>query len=182
MHILALSGSLRAESSCARLLRAAAKLAPHDHFTFYDQQLANLPAFSPNLDAEGAIAPEPVADLRALFADAEAVFIACPEYAHGVPGACKNALDWLVSSGELTDKPLALLAASPSGAQHCHAALVPTLRVMGARLVFDAALVLPRQALGEDGRILDPLVEAAARQALSALQSATVSRAQEFNP
>jgi NAD(P)H-dependent FMN reductase len=32
------------------------------------------------------------------------VVISTPEYAHGVPGALKNALDWLVSDGELVGR------------------------------------------------------------------------------
>ena len=123
MKILALSGSLRAASSNSGLLRAAAALAPKDMvFTFYDQQLAGLPYFSPDLDGEGATPPEKVAELRALLAGCEGLLISCPEYAHGVPGAFKNALDWLVSSGELGGKPTALLMASPSGAQRAQAA------------------------------------------------------------
>jgi NAD(P)H-dependent FMN reductase len=76
MRILALSGSLRAESSNVRLLRAAARFGPDGaRFTFYDQQIAALPHFSPDLDAEGAVAPPPVAELRHLLAAADGVLI-----------------------------------------------------------------------------------------------------------
>src|SRR5262249_44870385 len=61
--------------------------------------------------------------------------------AHGVPGGFKDALDWIVSSGELADKPVALLMASASGAEYARAALLPTLEVMGANIVFERSLV-----------------------------------------
>jgi chromate reductase, NAD(P)H dehydrogenase (quinone) len=141
MHILALSGSLRAGSSNARLLRAAARLAPQGaRFTFYDQQIASMPHFSPDLDGEDAVTPPEVAEFRHLLGAADGVLICCPEYAHGVPGAFKDALDWIVSSGELTDKPIALVMASTSGAEYARAALVPTLRVMGAKIIFERSL------------------------------------------
>src|SRR5689334_18737809 len=116
MKILALSGSLRAASSNSALLRAAAALAPPGmDFTFYDHQIGALPYFSPDLDSEGMTPPPAVAEFRALLAGADGVLISCPEYAHGVPGAFKNALDWIVSSGSLSGKPTAVLMASPSG-------------------------------------------------------------------
>src|SRR5215510_1063207 len=113
MQILAISGSLRADSSNAALLRAAAACAPDGmEFRFYDRQLGGLPHFNPDLDGEGAVAPPAVAELRALLGAADGVLICTPEYAHGIPGALKNALDWIVSSGELERKPVALIVAS----------------------------------------------------------------------
>ncbi len=183
MKILALSGSLRAASSNSGLLRAAAALAPRDMvFTFYDQQLAGLPYFSPDLDGEGATPPDKVAELRALLAGCDGVLISCPEYAHGVPGAFKNALDWIVSSGELGGKPTALLMASPSGAQRAQAALVPTLKVMEADLVFEASLRFARTHLGPDGQLLDAELVAVVKQALAALAAAITVRAREQEP
>jgi NAD(P)H-dependent FMN reductase len=140
VRILALSGSLRADSSNARLLRTAAALAPEGmRITFYEGVRA-LPHFDPDLDVEGATPPAAVADWRAALAAADGVVISSPEYAHGVPGSLKNALDWIVSSGELTDKPLALLTAAPGGGGFAHAALAETLGIMGARLLPEASL------------------------------------------
>lgn len=170
MHVLALSGSLRAGSSNARLLRAAARLAPQGaRFTFYDQQMAAIPHFSPDLDGEGAVAPPEVAELRHLLGAVDGVLICCPEYAHGIPGAFKDALDWIVSSGELTDKPVALLMASASGAEYARAALVPTLKVMGAKLVFERSLVFSPRYLDEAGDISDPEASQIVREAVASL-------------
>lgn len=171
MHVVGLSGSLRSGSSNARLLRAAAKMAADwARFTFYDRQIGELPHFSPDLDAEGSVAPLAVAELRGLLASADAVLVCCPEYAHGVPGSFKNALDWIVSSGELTDKPVALIMASASGAAQALAALVPTLRVIGANLVFDCSLVLASTYFAEDGTISEERTAEAVREALGALR------------
>ena len=173
MHILAISGSLKSTSTNSALLRAAAAIAPTGMtFSFFDQQIGELPHFRPDLDEEGATAPPAVAEFRSLLARADGVLISCPEYAHGVPGSFKNALDWIVSSGELSAKPVALLMASPSGAKAAQAALTPTLLVLEPRLVFEASLVLARRHLGEDGRLCDPDLEAEVRRALAALESA----------
>jgi chromate reductase len=173
VRILAISGSLKTTSTNSALLRAAAAIAPTGmDFTFFDQQIGELPHFRPDLDEEGMTPAPPVAKLRSLLANADAVLISCPEYAHGVPGSFKNALDWIVSSGELSSKPVALLMASPSGAQQAWAALAPTLRVMEADLVFEASLVFARRHLSDDGRLADSGLEEEVRGALDALANA----------
>jgi NAD(P)H-dependent FMN reductase len=169
MRILAISGSLKPASTNSSLLRAAARLAPEAEFTFFDRQIGELPHFRADLDEEGAAAPPGVAAFRALLAQADAVLISCPEYAHGVPGSFKNALDWIVSSGEFTDKPVALLMAGPGGATQAWAALTPTLRVMGCKLVFEASLVVARRHFTDDGVLDDAGIEAELRRALDAL-------------
>ena len=177
MRILAISGSIKQASTNAALLRAAARLAPEGtSFDYFDREIGELPHFSPDLDEEGTVAPPSVADWRARLKRADALLISCPEYAHGVPGSFKNALDWIVSSGEIGGKPTALLMASPGGAKQAWAALAPTLRVMEANLVYEASLVFARQHLAEDGRISDPGIEAEVRGALGALRAALVAR------
>ena len=110
--ILAISGSVKRRSSNSALVHAA---AAHDNpgiEVHIFEHLADLPHFNPDLDGDSP--PAPVVGLRALARDADAMLIASPEYAHEMPGSLKNALDWLVSSGELYGKPAALLCASPS--------------------------------------------------------------------
>jgi len=147
--ILAISGSLRARSSNTELLRAAATLAPDGVTVALWDGLADLPHFNPDLDVDGAIAPPSVAAFRAAVGAADAVFISSPEYAHGVPGSLKNALDWLVSGSEIPYKPVGLLNAS-SRATHAQAALAETLRTMSTIVVPDASITVPL-----DGRRLD---------------------------
>ncbi len=98
IRLLAISGSLRAVSSNTSLLKAAQLLAPETmRIELYDG-LASLPHFNPDLDIEPL--PPPVAELRAKIGVADGLLISSPEYARGVPGSLKNALDWLVSGAE----------------------------------------------------------------------------------
>jgi NAD(P)H-dependent FMN reductase len=130
MKIVAICGSLRAQSSNLALLRAAQRLAPEGiDLTIYEG-LEKLPHFNPDDDEEGAMPPHAVAELRSLLAAADGILISSPEYAHGVPGSLKNALDWLVSDGALVDKPIALISASPVGGQYAQGSLIETLTTM----------------------------------------------------
>jgi NAD(P)H-dependent FMN reductase len=164
MKLLSLSGSLRASSSSAAIVRAVARLVPVDGF-----DIATLPHFSPDLDAEPL--PAPVAALRAAVGAHDALVIATPEYAHGMPGALKNALDWLVSATEPIDKQVLLIAASPSGAAHAHAQFVEVLRTMSMRVVDGGAHVFSRAKLGAAGEVGDATVLAAIRAAVDRLRA-----------
>jgi chromate reductase len=166
VKILTISGSLRDRSSNTELLRAAQLVAdPSWTFDHYDG-LASLPHFNPDLDYEGSMPPEPVRDMRARIAAADALLISSPEYAHGVPGSLKNALDWMVSDAAMIGKPIALLNAS-ARATFAHPQLAETLRTMSTALVEGASLVVPL-----DGRRLD-----AAGIAADAALSTTIRRA-----
>ena len=94
MHILAISGSLRAGASNTAVLQAAVLLSPPGvTITLYDG-LGALPHFNPDLDSpDGRALPAIVADLRSQVGHADALLISCPEYAHGIPGSFKNLLD-----------------------------------------------------------------------------------------
>lgn len=154
LSILAISGSLRAVSSNGALLDAAAALAPPDSVVTRFGDLAGIPAFNPDLDVEGAEPPPPVAAWRAAVAAADALVICSPEYAHGVPGALKNALDWLVSGPEIPGKPVAIVNAT-ARAHIAHAALIETLRTMSAEVVGAASIALP---LGPSQRDRDAIL------------------------
>jgi NAD(P)H-dependent FMN reductase len=104
--------------------------------------LATLPHFNPDEDGEGMVLPSTVAELRRAVDEADGLVISSPEYAHGVPGSLKNALDWLVSGREIIHQPIALLNPSPR-AIHAHAALAETLRTMSTMLVDGASIALP---------------------------------------
>ena len=140
MRILAISGSLRAASSNTTLLRSASALAPKGVEIILYDGLAGLPHFNPDL--EETLQPA-VTDFRTRLQAAHGVLISSPEYAHGVPGALKNALDWVVGSGEFVDKPVALLNAAPRST-HAQASLRETLTVMTARIVAEASVAIPR--------------------------------------
>jgi chromate reductase len=139
MHLLALCGSLRAASINAAMLRAFARLAPAGIELRLFPTLGALPLFSPDLEADR---PPAVRALHAAVAAADGLVIASPEYAHGVSGTMKNALDWLVSFEPFIHKPTAVVNASPR-AHHADDALRETLRTMSAGLVGEASFELP---------------------------------------
>lgn len=170
MHVFGLPGSLRASSTNAALVRAAAALAPAGVTVHVYDGLEHLPLFSPDLDT--ATPPAPVADLRARVGAADAVLICTPEYAYGMPGSLKNALDWLVSSASLYHKPVAALSASPSpgGGERALAWLRQTLTALDAVVPEAATFPIPfvKQKLAGD-RVADPETAQQLRAALDAL-------------
>ncbi len=139
IRIFAISGSLRSQSSNTTILKATAMLAPNDVSISLYEGLGMLPHFNPEL--EGTEGPA-VLDFRRRIRESAGVLISSPEYAHGVPGSLKNALDWIVGSGELVDKPVALINASPTSS-FAHASLIETITVMSARVVKNACVTLP---------------------------------------
>ncbi len=154
MKVLAISGSLRATSSNTALLRAARRIAPAGVELELHDGLASLPHFSPDLDVDPL--PGPVRELRARIASVDALMISSPEYAHGVPGSLKNALDWLVSSLEVIGKPVLLVSASPGGALHAHAQLREILCTMNLAVVDGGAHVMVRARLNAGGEVVAP--------------------------
>lgn len=173
-RILALSGSLRRASSNTALLRACAALAPAGVDISVYAGLGDLPLFNPDLEGrEPASVKELCTQLRAV----EGVLIASPEYAHGVTGAMKNALDWLVSTEIFVDKPVALLNASPR-ATIAQAALTETVRVMSAHIVAEASITLPLlgKNLDQAGIVAHPEIASALRGAIKAFVDAIRAR------
>lgn len=138
MRILGLVGSLRAQSIHREILLAAARVASSGMTIEVDDRIRALPLFNP--DEEMAAIPA-VDAFRAGLREADGVIIACPEYAHGVPGAFKNALDWVVASGEFIDKPFMQVSANARG-DHARAAVAETLITMNAHWVPEAAVQL----------------------------------------
>jgi chromate reductase len=172
MQILAISGSLRAASTNTILLEAAASLAPEEVTLRIYDGLGDLPHFNPDLDKEPPHAA--VAEFRFQLRKSAGIIISTPEYAHGVPGVLKNALDWLVASGELYEKPVALFSASPR-ANYAQASLIETLNVMTARVVLEACIALPLlgKSLDKHGIVSEPDLSGTIRSALRAFALAT---------
>jgi chromate reductase, NAD(P)H dehydrogenase (quinone) len=137
IRILALCGSLRRESLNRRALVAASALAPADCEIALSSRLAELPLFSPDLDQPGLPLPPAVSAFFSEVDSADGLMIACPEYAHGVPGAFKNALDWLVGSVSFPGKPVALLNIAPR-AHHAQSQLREILITMSAAIIDEA--------------------------------------------
>ena len=180
MKVLAISGSLRAASINSALLRAAARLAPPGMLVMPFSGIGDLPLFNPDFEPH---VPPSVAALYAEVAAADALLIASPEYAHGITGTIKNALDWLVSVESFVCKPVAVLNAAPR-AQHADAALRETLKTMSAVIVEAASISIPLLGsnLTESGMVESPSVSSAIRGALVALHRAVVLRQSEQRP
>lgn len=150
--ILAISGSLRENSSNISILKIVSKiLADQADIEIYDG-LGTLPFFSPEIDTEN---PPPIIKLfREKLNTSDGVIICTPEYAFGVPGVLKNALDWTVSSAEFTKKPTALITASSVG-EKGHQALQYTLQAIDANVQKETLLLIPfiRTKINSNGEI-----------------------------
>jgi len=113
LKVLTICGSLRRKSFNHALLRALPPLAPpgmtlteappYDGFPFYNQDVQ---------DADGF--PAPVQALAGAIRAADGVIIVTPEYNWTIPGALKNALDWVsrMQDQPFKDKPVAIQSAS----------------------------------------------------------------------
>jgi len=173
VRILAISGSLRTASLNSALLRAVAGLAPIDVRVELFTELGNLPLFNPDIEITDL---PPVVHFHAHLLEADGVIIASPEYAHGVTGVMKNALDWMVGSEAFVNKPVALLNASPR-ATIAQASLKETLTVMSAQVVEAASITLPiiGSNLDELGIAAHPSISTSIREALRAFHTEIVN-------
>ena len=163
--ILAVPGSLRATSSNVKIVKEVQQWAPpHVDFIIYED-LASLPAFDDS-DEE----TEAVIAWRRRLAQADGVFVCSPEYAFGIPGALKNAIDWTVRSGEFVNKPLALVTAASKG-DKAHAAWLEIFSVLTAKIPDGGAVLIPfiKAKLNENGDIADAATRDAIRSVLNAL-------------
>jgi NAD(P)H-dependent FMN reductase len=171
VNLLAICGSLRAVSSNKSLLRAAMRLAPPGvTITFYEH-LDHLPHYNPDLESKP---PPVVSAFRKSVRDADGVIIASPEYAYGVPGVMKNALDWLVGGGdEFVGKHVALLNASPRSTR-AQDSLKATITIMAARVVEEASIAvwLLGKNMSEDDIVADPKIAGELTAAMKALVAA----------
>ncbi|NIY74500.1 NAD(P)H-dependent oxidoreductase [Thalassospira sp. HF15] len=176
VKIIALCGSLRAASINKTLLQAACKVAPKHgaELSLFDG-LGRLPIFNPDNEDTPNNA---VSDFRNALQGADAILIASPEYAHGVTGAIKNALDWVVASGEFMQKPVAALNAS-GRATIAQAALIETIRTMDARIIDRACATIPLNGknFGVDDILHDPESRTKLDDALGFLVAATTKDA-----
>ena len=155
INILAIAGSLRANSSSNLVLRTITSYSTEDSRVEVYDGIGELPHFN---DPEEI--PAPVIEFRNRIKEADAVLICTPEYAFGIPGSLKNALDWTVGSGEFVDKPVGLVTASSQG-ERGHAALLLVLTAISARVIDEASFIISsvRAKLDPEGNIRDKDLE-----------------------
>lgn len=153
-RVKAICGSTRKKSTNLNLLYAIKELS-RDYFdiTIFES-IDLIPHFNPDLDNESP--PTEVIRFRKELREANAILICTPEYAMGVPGTLKNAIDWTVSSMEFSKKPTALITASSLG-EKGHASLLETLQVVEADITSNTQLIIPfaKTKINQENKITD---------------------------
>lgn len=175
--MLAISGSLRAESSNTGLVKMAKRLAPASLVVDVDESLSALPFYNADLDSPETW-PAEVRAWRIKVEQADAVWIATPEYSGGPTAVLKNAIDWVsrpMGQHLLTGKVISLAAsAGGGGGQKILEYLTGVLTIFGNTLVSEPSLsfTLGAQRISADGHTSDPEVEALVIARLAAIESA----------
>ena len=136
LNILAICGSTRAQSTNLSLIKAIKHLFLEQLEIEIYSGLSELPHYNPDLDDT-----KEVSIFKNKIKAASGVLICTPEYAMGVPGSLKNALDWTVASMEFSQKPVLLITASSSG-EKAHASLLETLKVIEAIIPEECQLLI----------------------------------------
>ncbi|OYY76425.1 MAG: hypothetical protein B7Y43_15395 [Sphingomonas sp. 28-62-20] len=113
LRFVALLGSLRKDSFHGTIARALPSLAPEGVTVTSAGSIRELPHYDADLQAEGF--PPALLAIAAAIQEADAVIIVTPEYNYSVPGALKNALDWLsrLTPQPFAGKPVAIQTGSP---------------------------------------------------------------------
>jgi chromate reductase len=178
MRVLAIPGSLRADSYNAALARSAAELAPDGVEVEVFDGLGDVPPYDEDLDGDAA--PDPVRELRARIAGAEALLVVTPEYNGSIPGVLKNAIDWASrpprGGAALWGKTVAVAGATTGqyGALWAQQDLRRVLGIAGARVIEGELPVARAQnVFDERGRLVDDLVAERLRAHLGALVTET---------
>jgi NAD(P)H-dependent FMN reductase len=173
VRILAISGSLQKSSANRELCESLAKHAPAGVEIAVLDGLDGLPHFNPDLESGERSAPPSVAALRRALAASDAVFIATPEYGHSLPGSLKNAIDWVIGSGELENKVVAITAVvpHPDRGRRGLGALRDTLGAVKATIVGGEPLVRGT-GLADDARKLLAALVAEVERARAAASDA----------
>ncbi len=164
-RLAALSGSLRQGSLNRALIEAVSAM----RVFAVDSVDTVLPAFTPDLADD---APETILAFRRALNAADAILISTPEYAMGVPGVLKNAIDWTVGSCEFAHKPTALITCTASG-EIAHPAMLEILRVLEAKIAPETSLLMNhnRAKLRSDGTFISVEAEAEVRSVIAALHA-----------
>ena len=151
MKAVLISGSIRKSSYNSAIIKYINEyLNSLDHVeALIFNDIDKLPFFSPDKDKHSLTSdqsPQEVVKLREILRSADFVIISTPEYAFEISGVLKNTLDWLVSSGELVDKPAAVISASTSemGGKSAAEVLTKLLNILSAKVFEEEILNIGR--------------------------------------
>jgi len=174
VKILGISGSLRKGSYNTALLKAAVGLMP-EGVQLEAASIHGIPLYDGDLEAaEGS--PPAVQALKDRILQAQGLLLVTPEYNNSLPGAFKNAIDWLSRpSADIPkvfgDRPVGVIGASPGGfgtilAQN---AWLPVLRTLGTRPWFGGRMQVSRAGNVFDaaGELTDEAIRAQLRKYLA---------------
>ncbi len=155
MRIVGIAGSLRSGSYNAALLRAAAAEAPPEA-TIEIESIRGIPLYDGDVEAKGI--PSRVTELKERVAGADALLLVTPEYNNSIPGAFKNAIDWLTRppadiARVFKGRAVGLIGASPGmrGTVLSQTAWLPVLRTLGVQPWFEQLLYV-----GNADKVFDP--------------------------
>jgi chromate reductase, NAD(P)H dehydrogenase (quinone) len=153
VRLLTVCGSIQPFSANRAAIDVAHSYVRSRHDVEIDDyaDLARIPPLDAALDDPGPA----VTAWRRRIGRSDAVLIAAPEYAGGLAGTIKNALDWIVGSGELYSKPVAVMSAGTTGGPFARQGLVQTLTWQGAHVVAQVGIAAPRAKSDADGRLTD---------------------------
>jgi len=167
--ILAICGSTRQESSNKSLIHAISQLFSETIELKMYADLTLIPIFNPDIQDHDF--PSEVLHLKQLIVDSDGVLICTPEYAMGVPGALKNALDWCVSSVVFSNKPTALITSSLNGLKG-HQSLMETLKIIECSMTKETELVIQAvKSKIKANQITDPGTESEVKWVIESLIS-----------
>jgi len=172
MEILAISGSIRTASFNTALLNCTSGLsAENTNISLFDS-IECIPLFDPEKNEDNY--PQAVKNLIDKIRHSDGVIISTPEYAHGISGALKNVLDWLVASDALVLKPVMVASVSTSGlgGVRSYCSLVQVLTAMNCNVVIEASLCVPFAVVKFDdaSNLIDELTVQRVALALNAFE------------
>jgi chromate reductase, NAD(P)H dehydrogenase (quinone) len=153
--VLAISGSIRKDSSNLRIIKAIAALAHNQFDIEIYNDLALLPHFNPDIDKAGATL-KTIEEFRNKIKEAHGILICTPEYVFSLPGSLKNAIEWTVSTTLFSIKPVALITAAASG-EKAHESLLLIMKTLEAKLSPTSQILISggKSKINSKGEITD---------------------------
>ncbi len=138
MNILALAGSIRSAASNSALVRTAIIASPSEMNILPYRGLIELPHFYSERDGRRL---DHVVNFRAHLKASQGLLICNSDYSLDTYGMLKNALNWLLMTGELVGMPVGLLQDSQVGHLKCES-LNEMLACMGTVIVPEACVTV----------------------------------------
>ena len=176
--IIGLIGSLRQQSFNRKLMHACARMID-PRFTLEAEGIEGIPLYDGDVETATGVPPR-AQFLKDRIASASALLIASPEYNNSIPGALKNALDWLTRPPAdiprvFAGRIVGVIGASPGrfGTLSAQQAWSPVLRTLGALPYFGEKLMIGGAStiFAPDGSLTDSATPERVQQYLDGFAS-----------